>query len=240
MIHLKKGSTILFLGDSITHGGRTNSMDGNHIIGHGYQSIIASKLGFENMDNMQKFINKGISGETISQIYSRLYTDVLKYKPDMISILAGINDVGKGFGLPYGMTTDKYIKIYQMMIDDIRTVLNNPTIIVCEPFYLELNSRNNPYENTPYVECESYVEPLYIKQSDNYMKLFRKELTYMQEQTKLLAEKNHCVFVSLQEEFYAAAKKAAPEYLIWDTVHPTIVGHELIARRWLEVVEKEL
>lgn len=66
-----------------------------------------------------------------------------------------------------------------MMIDDIRTVLNNPTIILCEPFYLKLNSCNNPYKNTPYVECESKFEPLYIKQSDNYMELFRKELTYI-------------------------------------------------------------
>ena len=99
MIRLNKGERILFFGDSITHGGRLQSMDGNHIIGHGYQSIIASKLGYENIENMPKFINKGVSGDSISQMYSRLYSDVIVNKPDIISILAGINDVGKGMGV---------------------------------------------------------------------------------------------------------------------------------------------
>ncbi len=240
MINLKKDTTLLFLGDSITHGGRCMSMDGNHIMGHGYASIIASRLGYDNLDNMPKFINKGVSGEAISQIYSRLYTDVLQNKPDIISILAGINDIGKGLGMPYKMTTDKYIKIYQMMIDDIRAVLDNPKIIICEPFYLELTCKENPYKNTPYAMCEEYYEPGYVTDSDDKMVTIRKEITYMQEQLKIFAKDNNCIYVPLQEEFYNAAKKSASEYLIWDTIHPTIAGHELIARKWLETIESTM
>ena len=240
MIRLNKGERILFFGDSITHGGRLQSMDGNHIIGHGYQSIIASKLGYENIENMPKFINKGVSGDSISQMYSRLYSDVIVNKPDIISILAGINDVGKGMGMPYKMTTDKFIKVYQLMIDDIKALLKDIKIIICEPFYLELNSFNEPYANTPYVFCEEYFKPCYIPEDKERMVAMRKEITYMQQELKKLAQKNRCIFVPLQEKFLTLSEKIPPEYLVWDTVHPTIVGHEIIARKWLEVCEKEL
>lgn len=239
MITLDKKTTVLFYGDSITHGGRLQSMDGNHILGHGYQSIIASKLGFDNIENMPKFINKGVSGDSIAQMYARLNNDVIKNKPDIISILAGVNDVGKGIGMPYKMTTDKYIGIFQMMVNDIKKLLENTKIIICEPFYLELNCFDNPYENTPYELCEPYFEPCFVKENREKMLEMRKEITYMQQELKKFAQKNDCIYVPLQEEFIKASEKAAPEYLIWDTVHPTIVGHELIARKWLEVVEKE-
>ena len=54
------------------------SMDGNHIIGHGYPDLISSKLGYDNIENMPKFINKGVSGDSIADLYSRLNSDVLK------------------------------------------------------------------------------------------------------------------------------------------------------------------
>ena len=44
MITLKSGDTVLFTGDSITHGGRGYCMDGNHILGHGYQEIVCGYL----------------------------------------------------------------------------------------------------------------------------------------------------------------------------------------------------
>ncbi len=240
VITLNKNTVVLFFGDSITHGGRLESMDGNHIMGHGYQSIIASKLGFDNIENMPKFINKGISGDSISQMYSRLYGDVIINKPDIISILAGINDIGKGIGMPYKMITDKFIRVYQLMLDDIKALLKETKIVICEPFYLELDSFDHPYKNTPYVYCEEYFKPCYIPEDKERLTATRKEITYMQQELKKFAQKNECIYIPLQDEFLKLSKKVPPEYLVWDTVHPTIVGHELIARKWLEVTEQEL
>lgn len=39
--------TFLFQGDSITDGNRTRDNDWNHVMGHGYQYIIASKLWYD-------------------------------------------------------------------------------------------------------------------------------------------------------------------------------------------------
>ncbi len=240
MIRLEKNTKLLFWGDSITDGGRKRSMDGNHILGHGYQSIIASKLGYENIENMPRFINKGASGETIAQLYARIKQDVIDNKPDIISILAGINDINKRQGMPYKSTTDNYIRVYQMIIDDIRENLNDPVLIICEPFFLELRKSEAPYQNTPYALCEPYFEPAHNSLNDKIFEERRREISYMQRELKLFALKNNCIYVTLQNEFFEMAKKAAPEYLIWDSVHPTITGHELIARRWLETVEGEL
>jgi len=51
---------------------------------------------------------------------------------------------------------------------------------------------------------------------------------------KKIAKSNNAIFVPLQIEFDLACTKAEPEYWIWDGVHPTPSGHELIARAWLK------
>ena len=44
------------------------------------------------------FINKGISGQTTSEILNRFQNDVINKKPNTVIILAGINDIAKNNG----------------------------------------------------------------------------------------------------------------------------------------------
>src|SRR6478752_5179743 len=69
--------TILFQGDSITDGNRGRSTDPNHIMGHGYAFSIASRLGAEYPDRNLLFINKGISGNTVTDLSNRWKEDAL-------------------------------------------------------------------------------------------------------------------------------------------------------------------
>lgn len=240
MIKLSKNTTLLFQGDSITDGGRGKSMDGNHILGHGYSYIISAKLSLDNYENMPKFINKGVSGESLLQIYSRLNMDILQNKPDIISFLAGVNDIAKSFGEPEGMASRRYIKVYKMMLEDIKKALPKSTIIICEPFFLEIDNYEEPYKNTPYVMCEEFVKPMNIPKNEEFIGVMQREIKIMQKELKELAKDMGCIYVPLQEEFLKYAEKIPLEYLVWDNVHPTACGHEVIARKWLEVVEKEL
>src|SRR5215210_131798 len=57
-----EGFTFLFQGDSITDGNRTRDNDWNHVMGHGYAYLIASKLWFDFPDKNFHFFNRGISG----------------------------------------------------------------------------------------------------------------------------------------------------------------------------------
>ena len=47
-----------------------------------------------------------------------------------------------------------------------------------------------------------------------------------------LAEKHRATFVTLQSVFDRAAEKTPWSHWIWDGVHPTAAGHQLIADAW--------
>ncbi|MDI4648754.1 hypothetical protein [Cohnella hashimotonis] len=51
-----------------------------------------------------------------------------------------------------------------------------------------------------------------------------------------LADSYSATFVPLQHLFDEACRRAAREHWLWDGIHPTAAGHELIARQWLKTV----
>jgi lysophospholipase L1-like esterase len=48
--------------------------------------------------NNRNYSNKGISGQTTSQMLPRFQKDVINLKPDKVVILAGINDLAENTG----------------------------------------------------------------------------------------------------------------------------------------------
>jgi lysophospholipase L1-like esterase len=92
----REGNTILFQGDSITDGNRGRGLDPNHILGHGYQFIIAAKFGGRLPSRHLSFLNRGVSGNTVADLQKRWEKDTLALKPDILSILIGVNDLNRG------------------------------------------------------------------------------------------------------------------------------------------------
>src|SRR5271157_4920077 len=86
------GARILFQGDSITDGNRGRSADPNHILGHGYVFIIAAKFGAAFPEARLEFLNRGVSGNTVLDLERRWQKDAIDLKPDVLSILIGVND----------------------------------------------------------------------------------------------------------------------------------------------------
>ena len=82
--------TILFQGDSITDAGRARDNDANR--GVGYPHLVSARLGCDNPTEFN-FINRGISGNRIVDLYARIKADIINLKPDVMSILIGVNDV---------------------------------------------------------------------------------------------------------------------------------------------------
>ena len=111
--------TILFQGDSITDCGRNREMITS--TGVGYPLLVKAQLGFENPGEYT-FINKGISGNRIVDLYARIKADIINLKPDYISFLIGVNDVWHEFGGHNGVDADKFEKIYTMLIEEIKEV----------------------------------------------------------------------------------------------------------------------
>ena len=238
MIKLSQNDVVLFIGDSITDGNRGLTMDLNHIMGHGYQEMIASRLSADNYERMPRFINKGISGNKSFQLLDRWQQDCLQYKPTIISLLCGVNDVL--YNIDRVETSKEAVHFIDEILKKTFDELPDVKFILCEPFYLDVRNQDAPYENIPHAKSEADFhfgnEPLNIKKVEKA----KAKIKMLQEDLPLLAEKYGCIYVPFQDVYDKAVETTPASYFIWDNVHPTMVGHRLMADRWLSVVEKEL
>lgn len=200
---------ILFQGDSITDANRDRNNDID--MGEGYPLLIKSHLGFE-FAGKYEFINRGISGNRIVDIYARMKEDIINIQPDFMSILVGVNDGVKDvFQNPSGVSNDKYYKIYDMLIEEIKQALPEIKIVIMEPFILKTGFFSENWNS------------------------YYKEVKQRAEMSKKIAEKYGLPYIPLQKGFEELAKIISPDYWLYDGVHPTITGHEYIKNEWIRM-----
>lgn len=213
--------TILFQGDSITDCGRDRSLsvDCPYLtsahMGNGYALLAAAQVGYEHPGEY-KFINRGISGDRIVDVYARIKADILNLKPDYMSLLIGVNDVWHEFDLHNGVDAEKFGKLYDMLIGEVKAALPDIQIVIFEPYVM----RGIGTDNTEAIPDK--------------WNTFCTEVKKRAEKAKAVAEKYGLPFVTLQDKFDAAAEKAPASHWLSDGVHPTPFGHELIKREWLK------
>ncbi|MCF7566846.1 SGNH/GDSL hydrolase family protein [Sabulilitoribacter arenilitoris] len=214
------GLTFLFQGDSITDGKRSRNKDWNHVMGHGYAYLIASRLWFDYTNEDLMFYNRGISGNKITDLNARWQQDTIDLNPDVLSILIGVNDVPKIIENEYSIK--KWEETYIQVLDKTIKALPNTQIILCEPFIL-------PSNNMVRIDWTK-------EKTESYQSV----ISEMQKIVRQLADAYKATLIELQQPFLDACKKAPAKYWIWDGVHPMPAGHELIARTWINEVSKKL
>lgn len=202
--------TILFQGDSITDCGRSRTDDTN--LGEGYPLLVSAHLGFE-YPTEYTFLNRGISGNRIVDVYARIKADIINLKPDVMSLLIGVNDVWHEIGSQNGVDADKYFKIYCMLIEEIKAALPDLKIMIMEPYVMQGSSTVDTWD------------------------YFRSEVDKRAAKAKEVAEKYNLTFIPLQDKLNAALDRADGEHWTRDGVHPTKYGHELIKREWLKAFD---
>ena len=209
---------ILFQGDSITDCGRNR--DDIRSTGVGYAHMVKGQLGCE-YPGMYDFINKGIGGNRIVDIYARIKSDIINLKPDYMSLLIGVNDVWHELnGVHNGVSAEKFEKIYDMLIAEILEALPNIKIMIMEPFVLE-----------GFNTCATEAFP------DRWDQ-FRTEVPLRAAAAKRIAEKYNLVYVTLQDKFDEACKEAEAVYWLEDGVHPTPMGHWIIKNEWMKAFQE--
>lgn len=202
---------ILFMGDSITDAGRNYEYD--NFRGYGYATLVSASLGMDRANEFE-FVNKGISGNRITDLLARVKRDMINLKPDYMSILIGINDVWHEIGANNGVDTDKYEMYYNMLIEEITEALPDIKIMILEPFVLKASATEENWDR------------------------FRQGAEEKAAAAKRVAEKQGLIFVPLMKLFDDATNIAPNDYWLLDGVHPTAMGHELIKREWLKAFEK--
>ena len=200
------GARILFQGDSITDGNRGRSADPNHILGHGYAFIIAAKFGAAFPEAKLEFFNRGVSGNTVLDLEKRWQKDTLDLKPDVLSILIGVNDRGRGVPM------EQFEQTYDKLLTDTRAANPKLKLVLCEPFivnHLAVTAQNGS-PNADIVKRQAIVAKL--------------------------AAKHGAALVHFQKALDDATGRAPAIHWIWDDVHPTYSGHQILADEWERAV----
>lgn len=199
---------ILFQGDSITDAGRDRQNDAG--VGVGYPLLVKAALGFEYPEKYN-FINRGISGNRVVDVYARIKNDILNLKPDVMSILIGVNDVWHEFSeSPNGVDAEKYFKIYSMLIEEVKQELPDIKIMIMEPFVLKASATEDNWDT------------------------FSSEVKKRAEMAKKISEKYNLPFIELQKGFDELSENTENSYWLGDGVHPTSMGHEYIKNEWIK------
>jgi len=132
----KAGERILFQGDSTIDGARWHSTDLKHAIWQDYAYIIASEFGSSTSVPRAIFINRTVRGDNISDLAARWPEDTLAVKPDVVSILIGVNDLFLTVPESRPALLARYEKTYGRLLDDTRAANPQVKIILCAPFVL--------------------------------------------------------------------------------------------------------
>ena len=199
---------ILFQGDSITDAGRDKR--DFHDLGPGYPKYVAELIRAAYPDEEFEFINLGISGNRTCQLFDRLYTDAIAFKPDIISILIGINDVWHRYAPEKIATTDAQLELnYREILKRIRKE-TDAKIIILSPYVLDAAA-------TQHMKADlKTVLPIVEK----------------------LAKEYADVYVPLQKLFDEAIKtQPAPLYYSEDGVHPNENGAKFIAEQYFKAID---
>lgn len=196
----------LFQGDSITDVSRVDVDDGgvgSYLFGYGYPNLLAADY-LKNRKGEFEFINRGVSGDRIVDLYARIKDDIINLKPDIMSILIGVNDVWHELSQQNGVDAPKFEKIYSMLIEEIKEALPNVKIIILAPFVLKGSGTEMYYDE------------------------FRAEVAKRAESAKRIADKYELSYVQLQPLFDEASADGDTTYWTTDGVHPTAAGHQII------------
>lgn len=195
--------TFLFQGDSITDANRVDENQDNFGLGCGYALLLASEVE-RNTKGKIKFVNRGNSGDRITDVYARIKEDIINLKPDYMSILIGVNDVSHELTMNCGVKPEKFKKIYKMLIEEIKEELPEIKIIILEPLVLKGSATTELWEQ------------------------FNCEVRKLAEVSKQVAEQFSLRFVPLQAEFDKASSDGDTRYWSVDGIHPTAAGHQII------------
>lgn len=206
-IELTTGQTMLFIGDSITDVDRTAAA--YKPLGYGYVHFTANTILAKYPEQNLKFINTGISGNTIHDLKNRWQKDCLDHQPDILSVLIGVNDLGRQHSDPQNLTNSVYIEEFQSTYRQL--LLQAKRQCDCQIILME-----------PFMFCDD-TENQMFKDLHPYIELVRK-----------MAEEFDTVLVPLQSRINEQINKVPSEKWSNDLVHPYLWAHAWISQQWLD------
>jgi len=201
-MEIKKDSMILFTGDSITDCGRDRN-DYNSL--SAYSKIISDYINIFNPELNLKVTNRAISGFTTKMLDDVMEQDLTDTKPDVVSLLVGINDVWRKYDSNNATTIEQFINNYKSIITKTKKYTSN--IMILEPFLIP---------------------------SDINKEVFRDDLDPKIDALRKLTKEEKLQYIPLDGIFAEKSISENPKNFSADGVHPVYGGYKIIANEWIK------
>lgn len=203
---INPGSRVVMIGDSITDCGRDRHApdDSPEALGNGYAALTAALIAVEGAARKITVINRGVSGDTVKDLAARWHRDVIEERPDWLTVMIGVNDVWRAFDERASMRTlavspAEYETIYDSLL--VRTRPHLRGLVLMSPFHVHPDRTN----------------------------LMRTQVEAFGAIVKRLAARHGAFFVDTQAAFDWMLFHVPFERLADDHVHPTLLGHMVLA-----------
>ena len=211
---LADARTILFQGDSITDAGRNRAnyyANDTSGMGRGYVHDIVTHLLGNHHDKGYRFYNRGVSGHKVFQLARRWDDDCLNLRPDLLSLLIGVNDYWHTIGGSYEGTPDEYEAGLRELLQRTLEALPDIRMIIGEPFAVAGGTAVD----------ERWADFVAYRVA-----------------ARNVAEDFGAVFIPYHGIFEEALAAAPASYWCPDGVHPSMAGNFLMKAAWIAGFEE--
>ncbi|MEV8228972.1 SGNH/GDSL hydrolase family protein [Streptomyces sp. NPDC079167] len=202
-ISLHRSATVLFQGDSITDAGRLVERDCP--LGNGYARTAAEHVRSALPGSDITFVNRGVAGDCVSDLRARWREDALDLEPNVVSVLIGVNETYRRYF--YGTVTPVSVfeHDYRAILTQVREE-SDAQLILIEPFLVP-------------VQEEQWA--------------WRDDLDPRIQAVRRLSEEFDATLLAADGLLNQAARAAGgAECIAGDGVHPTPLGHSVLAAAW--------
>lgn len=209
---IKPKQTVLFIGDSITDCGRLAE---EAPLGGGYVRQIRDLIGAKYPGHRLTYVNKGVSGNTVRDLKDRWSDDAIRFQPDWLSILIGVNDLHRWLRRDEegAVTPREFADMYDALLQRAKKE-TQAKIVLVTPFYISRDS-----------------------QADSWRARALKNLPKYSKTVHALAKKYGARLVDPHRRFQKLLKHAPADQFCPEPVHPNLSGHLVIAHCWLKTMK---
>jgi acyl-CoA thioesterase I len=152
-------------------------------------------------------VNTGVNGDRMSDLAARRQRDVLGHAAGIVSVLIGINDTWRRYDDDDATTVESFENDYRRLLEPVAAA--GIRLVLIEPFLLPVTDAQHAW---------------------------REDLDPRIEVVHRLATRYDAVLVEADAALTRRAATLGATAITLDGVHPTPVGHELLAGLWLDAV----
>ena len=211
IVKLNAGARLLFIGDSVTDCNRLRPVGAGsrQALGDGYVAEVDRLLAQAHPRRPVRITNMGVSGNTVRDLAARWDRDVTALEPEWLAVMIGINDVWRqfdGVDSSAAVPLEEYWETYDGLIERTRPSLRG--LVLMTPYYVQAERRD-----------------IMRLQMDEYGRVVRD-----------LAARHEALFADTQAAIDGVLTRLDYKLVAPDRVHPTEIGHRVLAHAFLRAV----